>query len=99
MRPLLPALAVALMLGTPSLAAECGGPFPDFVSGLKAEAVVGFTAFWEIHDHRVVEHCAFALWHGFQAFDDARHLLDLRNADLLSDRVGGDAAVAVAVAD
>jgi lytic murein transglycosylase len=39
MRPLLPAFAAALMLTSPALAAQCGGPFPDFVSGLKAEAV------------------------------------------------------------
>ncbi len=36
---LLPALATALMLGTPTLAATCGGPFPAFVDGLRAEAV------------------------------------------------------------
>jgi lytic murein transglycosylase len=36
---LLPALAAVLVLGPPALAAPCGGPFPEFVSGLRAEAV------------------------------------------------------------
>jgi lytic murein transglycosylase len=36
---LLPALAAALLIGTPALAATCGGPFPEFVGGLKADAV------------------------------------------------------------
>jgi lytic murein transglycosylase len=39
MRPLLPAFAATLMLAAPALAGQCGGPFPAFVSGLRAEAV------------------------------------------------------------
>ena len=64
----------------------------DQERSLRANAVVSFSILREIHDHRIVEHGAFALGDLLESFDDRIDLVHVTDPDLLPSLPSGHAS-------